>query len=596
VLRQRILLSSVVLLSGCLSPVRQNVDRVVGDLASRPYDTAPADAAEGTKSPSAARRNDEAQSSPRTGQEGFRVPNVPTDVSATEWTQAHSDPDEEGASLDVADAQLAAWLESQPELENSGRQKKRDLNIPDRLPGAEAPRVVIPRDQGAIEAQIDRIYPELPPLPVDPQVEPGPSGRPYSLSDLQRVAAANNPLLRQAVANVEAAKGNLVQAQTYPNPTISYLFDPNNNNSSANTMGLAIGQTIRTGGKQKLGAAAARQDVEIAELALRRARSDLSTAVRSAYFTLLVDVETLAVTRALARFTDDIYRLQAGLLSGALAAPYEPASLRAQAYSTRLAYRQAIADYIYDWKKLVATLGVRQLPLTQLSGDVGRLIPQFDYDQVLAYTLGNHTDVLTATLVVKKAQYILKLAQVTPLFPDVSAYWSYEKDTSAVPFGEYSQVFVGIPLTLWDRNTGNIVAAQAALTQAGEESHRVEISLTDNLAAAYDAYRNNLYAIEYYRRYVLPDLVRYYRGIFARRQVDPNSAFGDLVVAQQTLSANVTAYLAVLQNLWMSVVGVADFLQTDDLFQVARPRFLPELVDLSQLPQWPCGHESLLAH
>ena len=48
-------------------------------------------------------------------------------------------------------------------------------------------------------------------------------------------------------------------------------------------------------------------------LALRRARSDLSTAVRTAYFALLVDKETLVVNRAVVRFTDDIYRLQTGL-------------------------------------------------------------------------------------------------------------------------------------------------------------------------------------------------------------------------------------------------------------------------------------------
>ena len=70
-------------------------------------------------------------------------------------------------------------------------------------------------------------------------------------------------------------------------------------------------------GKQKLGVAAAQKDLDNAVLALKRARSDLSTAVRNAYFTVLVDVETLVVTRALAQFSDDIYRLQTGLLKGA---------------------------------------------------------------------------------------------------------------------------------------------------------------------------------------------------------------------------------------------------------------------------------------
>lgn len=72
--------------------------------------------------------------------------------------------------------------------------------------------------------------------------------------------------------------------------------------------------------------------------------------------------------------------------------------------------------------------------------------------------------------------------------------------------------------------------------------------------------------------------------------------FGDLVFAQQYLSTNVQAYLDILQSLWTSVVGVADFLQTDDLYQMAKPHALPELPDFKQLPQqWACGHDTLAA-
>jgi len=170
--------------------------------------------------------------------------------------------------------------------------------------------------------------------------------------------------------------------------------------------------------------------------------------------------------------------------------------------------------------------------------------------------------------------------------------YSLEKDFSLGPFGTYQTLALGFPLSIWDQNKGNIIAAQAALVRAGEESHRVQVTLTNGLALAYEGYRNNLYAMEYYRRYILPDLVRYYRGVFARRQIgDPSSSFGDLVFAQQNLSTNVTSYIGILGSLWSSVVSVADYLQTDDLFQFARPRELPEVPDLSRLPAlWACGH------
>ncbi len=276
-----------------------------------------------------------------------------------------------------------------------------------------------------------------------------------------------------------------------------------------------------------------------------------------------------------------------------MAAPYEPASLRAQAYMTRLAYKQAIFSYMYDWKALVATIGLQQLPLSAVAGRVDRFIPFYDYDTVLAHALKNHTDILTARNGVVKAQHLLRLAQVLPLVPDLDVRATLEKDFALAPFGTYQTLSVGFPIPIWDQNKGNIIAAQAALLRASEESHRVEVTLANNLASAYANYKNNLVALEDYRRNILPDLVRYYRGIFARRQIDPNSAFGDLVAAQQSLSTNVTSYIAVLGTVWTSVVSVADFLQTDDLYQLAQPRELPELPDFTELSLLTCGHAAL---
>ena len=235
------------------------------------------------------------------------------------------------------------------------------------------------------------------------------------------------------------------------------------------------------------------------------------------------------------------------------------------------------------------------MPLAEIGGKVDRFIPYYDYEAVLAHAKRNHTDILTAQNGVKKAQYVLKLAQVTPVFQDLDVYMSLEKTFAIAPFGTYQPITVASPLSIWDQNKGNIVAAQGALVRASEESHRVEVTLANNLATAYTNYKNNLYAMEYYRKNILPDLVRYYRGIHVRRQVDPSSAFGDLVAAEQMLSSNVSSYITILGNLWTSVVGVADFLQTDDLYQLAKGREPLERPDLDQLRHWACDHMALAA-
>jgi cobalt-zinc-cadmium efflux system outer membrane protein len=496
----------------------------------------------------------------------------------------------------AVDVRTVAWLESGPSPSQTpgidprlAAQRRLDLNIPPEIPGSEARRLELPREPGERQHEIQRLFPALPPLPAEPIPLPGPNGRPYTLADLQQIAAVNSPRLRQAASDVEAARGNMIQANAYPNPTLSYQFTPSNNGSTPGADGFGVDQTIKTGGKLRLQTAAAEMDLHNAELALRRARSDLATQVRSAYFAVLVAKETVRVNKALAHFTDEVYRLQADLLVGGFAAPYEPAALRAQAFSARLAYKQAIQTYVYCWKQLVAAINVRQLPVSEVAGRVDSAIPYYDFDAILAYVVRNHTDVLTAANGIDKARYNLKLAQVTPL-PDVDVNMAVLRDYSLAPKQVTPTLTLGVPLPLWDHNKGAIMAAESALVRAEEEPHRVQQSLTNTLAAAYMNYRTNLDALEYYRRYILPDQVRAYRGAYDRRQIDPNASFGDVVSAQQTLAANVTTYLQTLGQVWAAVTSVAELIQTDDLFEFARPAAVPPLPDLTQLPPLPCCH------
>ena len=76
-------------------------------------------------------------------------------------------------------------------------------------------------------------------------------------------------------------------------------------------------------GKLRLATAASQMAFDNAELALKRARSDLSTQVRNAYFGVLVAKETVRVNRAVADWTDQIYLFQEKLLEAGTAALYE---------------------------------------------------------------------------------------------------------------------------------------------------------------------------------------------------------------------------------------------------------------------------------
>ncbi len=74
---------------------------------------------------------------------------------------------------------------------------------------------------------------------MSPWRSPGPDGRPYTLADFQRLAAENNPGLRQAASDVEAARGAHDPGWPLSQPDVGYETNPNANNTGSASRGLS---------------------------------------------------------------------------------------------------------------------------------------------------------------------------------------------------------------------------------------------------------------------------------------------------------------------------------------------------------------------
>jgi cobalt-zinc-cadmium efflux system outer membrane protein len=542
------------LLGGCCFPVRDKADMAVADLAAHPVDVKPTLDLDTTPPP----RTEEAP---------------PPRVSPSTET---------------------------PQADTPARKMENRIRVPKELPGGATPQIQLPRNPDERKAALNALFPPLPPLGEDVLPGPGPDGLPLTLAKLQQLAVTSSPLVRQAAADVEAAHGAATQAGAYPNPTVGYEADTVGTGPGTSPapgyQGAFIDQLIKTGGKLQLARAAALMDQRNAEVALRKAQSDLIYQVRNGYFAVLVAQENVKVTHALVRFTDEVYKIQVEQVSGAQAAPYEPMQIRVLVYQARAALVQARNRYVSAWKQLAATLGLPALPPTQLEGRADMPIPRYCYNEALARVLQSHTDLLTAQNTVQKNRYNLRLAQVTPI-PDVDVTIVMQKDytdsTGEIAFSAK----VGVPLPLWDRNKGGIMQAQGQLLRAVEEEHRVRDDLTTRLADAFERYENNRVLLDYYRSRILPDQVRAYRAIYERHQQEPDKIeFNDVVTAQQTLTTAVTTYVATLGAMWTAVSDVANLLQTKDLFQTGpempEVQCLAPVPDLDQLPPLPCCHSS----
>jgi cobalt-zinc-cadmium efflux system outer membrane protein len=532
---------ALLLVAGCFVPVGEKIDLAVCDLAARPRDLQPLIPADQTPPPAP----EPEEEKPGEKKPGLAIP---------------------------------------PELSPGGmpRPLEKELPFGKNVPAKE------------LERAINRVYPPLPPIGDEVPPQPGPHGVPLSLADLQRLALANSPLIKQAAANLESARGAAVQAGLLPNPTVGFQNDTAGTTGGAGYVGGYVEQKITTTNRLKLARAVAMMDVANAEAALRRAETDLATSVRSGYFAVLVARESVRINRALVRLTEEVYRLQIDMVRAAEAASYEPAYLRSLAVQARGNLVQARNRYVSAWKQLASHLGLPGMPLTELAGRIDVPIPVYDHKEVLARVLANHTDVRTAFNRHQQAVFALKLAQVTPI-PDVDVRVMVQKDHTGPPFAVNPSVAVSFPVPVWNRNQGGIAQAQGRLVGAQEEPHRVRSALTATLAEAFERYENNRVLLRYYRDEVLPDLVRVYRGVYTRyRRGEGNLNVTDVVQPQQNLANAIGNYVNTLGQLWQAVVDVADLLQTDDLFQLNKEHVptqdVAAIPDLDHLPGLPCCH------
>jgi cobalt-zinc-cadmium efflux system outer membrane protein len=521
---------------------------------------------------------------------------VPTESAAAGQIDAAlkpavSRPEDPASVQRTSGQQSVASKKSEQQLAAPQPQRRR-LEVPRELPGAGTPRVTLPPTDAPAEvreAAINKLFPNLTPLGLDPQPGAGPEGRPLTLSDLQHLASSNSPLIRQAASDVEAAKGALVQAGAYPNPTTGFAQDEvGTGGNSPGELGIVFNQTFILGGKLKVARAMAEIDLRNSELALKRARADLAGQVRTNYFATLVAQENLKVSRALARFTDEIYNVQVDQVKVAQAAAYEPRQLRVFAMQARGALVAARNRYVSAWKQLAAVLGLPGMAPTELAGRVDMPVPVYHYDAVLALVLTGHTDVLTAKNSETKARLALEKARVTPV-PDVTLSYHYNKDLSTNNYAHSGEV--SFPIPIFDRNKGGIVQAQGNLVRAVEETHRVRDDLTTRLADAFERYNTNRLLLEDYRDSILTDQVEAYLGAYERHQQEPDKVgFGDVVAAQQALATTISSYVTTLGNLWTAVADLSTLLQTDNVFQAAQMEQVPPMPDLEHLPELPCYH------
>ncbi len=473
---------------------------------------------------------------------------------------------------------VARFLEElpMPEAQAPAETEDKPFQIPESIPGAGAPRLMIPeRDPNQpfeeYQKQIRAAYEELPKLP-DLPFSPGDQlADRISLAELQEIAYANSPVLPAAASRVEQARGRVIQAGLYPNPEVGYTAETINTADTAGYHGAFANQEIVTADKLRIAQTVACQDVAIAELELRQAEIDLATEVRRNYFKALIAQERLKLALALADLFERSYQAQIDLVAGGESPAYEPLQIRVFAVEARNQVIRAGNDYVAAWRALTAVLNAPHLEPRELAGSPEIPVPEISFEQALEILLARHTDLGIAQLRINRSQFDLNLQQVTPI-PNVNLEGAVLYDDTSTLNNLAFNVQVGVPLPVFNRNQGNIYEAQSQIVEYNQRLIATRNELTAQLAEIYGRYSANRALARNYREEILPDQVRTYRGVYQQfRQGAGQLDFAQIIVTQQQLGQTVGSYVDVLAAQWRATIDLAELLQADDLFLLATP-------------------------
>ncbi len=338
--------------------------------------------------------------------------------------------------------------------------------------------------------------------------------RPLSLAAAQRAALEKNWDLLAAAAEVDLATAQKIVSSEFPNPTLALLSGKINvdHHPSSTVQGndvwdrnydsiFAINQLFEIGGKRRHRKASAQAGFEGAKAQFFEAKRTLDLAVTRAYVAavqaqenarvLMESAGTLRREAALAEV-----RLKAGEISSADKNQIEVTAgrfeLDAQAAQSAAAQARVALEVLVGDPRPRGEVALSD-PLESLSAPVALL----EVDRAG----GGRPDVVAAEAALRKAEADLRLQKANRI-PDPTVLAQYEHEPPDMP----NSIGLGLsfPLPLWNRNKGNIRAAEAAREQARLALEKTQAHAAADIATARLAYDSALRRWETYRDSIRP--------------------------------------------------------------------------------------------
>lgn len=321
-----------------------------------------------------------------------------------------------------------------------------------------------------------------------------------TLEEALRRGIASAPVLAQARAGIDAERGRLAQARSFPNPEA--VIEAENFAGNRGFSGfdgaevtVSIEQPIELGGKRAARVAAGRFGLEAAEVRANLARLDFEAAIRRAYAQAAATQERVSIARGESETAEEIYGAVAKLVTAGREPPLREVRARVEQATTRAAALTAAREYEAARRQLAAMVGGSDGAFTVDAAVLYRPVsPQAVGDVVSA-------DVTLASLEAERARAQVRIERAGRI-SDPRLTGGVRRleaeDATALVAG------VALPLPLFNRNGGNIAAAAAEARRAEAALAQAEIEARARAANARGALETALAQSETFASAVIP--------------------------------------------------------------------------------------------
>jgi len=375
-----------------------------------------------------------------------------------------------------------------------------------------------------------------------------------TLDEAIRLALASNPTLRSTTQSVAIADATRTQAGLRVNPELSVLREGMDRSNRTQTV--QINQRLELGGKRSARVDVAEQERQVAVQDVAVAQAQLRADVTTLYFEALIAQERLELARASVQVAEKATLVASKRVTAGRISPIEQSRSRVAEAGVRLELAQASSEVSLARQRLAALWGrtdAIQLSLERPADDISALPPLDEVRRQLE--AGPQLRRAREQVAREEAQVTLERAQRVP---DLTVTLGSQRDNQI----GHNQAVVGlsVPLPLFNRNQGNMLAALRRTDKARSDLDAEKLRVSQALNEAYQRAQVAQQEITSFTAEILPVAQTTYDAAVTGFEAGKFS-FLDVLDAQRTLFQTRAQYLRALSDRYRSVADLGRYVQ-----------------------------------